>query len=292
MLRFLCFVFLSHINGYVFGHSHGDEFVLKAGINSLILMPTEKALVTVNDGFMVNNTVPWFSQRSQYIYEVIAPRTPGFYTLRVTHQQAESSILQVIVKTPIDTSETASLNNFQINKYPPAYKELIQYSPPKGLIEISQKEEALYLSDSVQIKNILCKQPSSYPKYLLVTTEGLNMLTRLRDYINSQGIIFKRFSFISGYRTPFYNMTIGNGTHSRHQYGDAFDLFIDVDNDNKMDDITGDGKQDKSDVDYLYRLFVAFLEYDGRHGGVGKYYPTSRHGGFVHIDNRGFTARW
>ena len=27
-------------------------------------------------------------------------------------------------------------------------------------------------------------------------------------------------------------------------------------------------------------------------GGVGRYRMTSRHGGFVHVDTRGYSARW
>ena len=47
---------------------------------------------------------------------------------------------------------------------------------------------------------------------------------------------------MSGYRTPFYNRSIGNQTRfSRHVYGDAADIYADDDGDGKMDDLDGDG---------------------------------------------------
>lgn len=294
MFNFKCWTFcllLTFIKP-VFASYYEHEFVLEPGINSLIVMPNESKTVIVSDDFTVTDKAPWFSRQSEHVFHVIAPHTPGFYRLGFGYQGNSGTVLQVIVKTPIDTAKQGKLNNYQINTYPSAYKGLATYRPPQGLIEISKADEALFLSDIVQVKNVMCKQTSGYPKYVLVTTEGLKMLNRLRDYLLEQGVKFNRFSFISGYRTPYYNKMIGNGRHSRHQFGDAFDLYIDADGDSRMDDLNGDGKQDKKDVDYLYQLFVAFLKHDDRLGGVGKYYPNSRHGGFVHIDNRGFTARW
>ena len=292
MVRFLFLMMLSSVFGDVFAKRNDHELVLEAGINSIVVMPNEHVTVIIGDDFDMTRHEWWLIKKTQHSYQINAPETPGFYRLELSHNSGVSSTLQVIVKTPIDTSQESALNNYQINTYPNAYKGLSQYAPPQGLIEINQADESVYLSNSVQIKNVMCKQAASYPKYLLVTTDGIKMLTRMKAFLNTQGIVFDKFSFISGYRTPYYNKLIGNGKHSRHLYGDAFDLFIDVDGDNKMDDLNGDGKQNRADVDTLYRLFVAFLKHDKRLGGVGKYYPSSRHGGFVHIDNRGFTARW
>ena len=46
------------------------------------------------------------------------------------------------------------------------------------------------------------------------------------------GIDASTFRILSGYRTPFYNRSIGNETHySRHVYGDAADIYVDEDGD-------------------------------------------------------------
>lgn len=105
----------------------------------------------------------------------------------------------------------------------------------------------------------------------------------------------KTFGVISGYRTPFYNKKIGNVANSRHTYGDAMDFFIDADGDGRMDDLNKDGRHNKQDVDLLYQIVDSFKRRSGNAhlvGGVGRYYKTSNHGGFIHVDTRGYRARW
>lgn len=54
---------------------------------------------------------------------------------------------------------------------------------------------------------------------------------------------------MSGYRTPYYNRSIGNETrYSRHVYGDAADIYVDDDDDGIMDDLDGDGKSTLDDA--------------------------------------------
>ena len=102
---------------------------------------------------------------------------------------------------------------------------------------------------------------------------------------------------ISGFRTPVYNetggSTAGRGKLSRHMYGDAADVAIDNDGNGRMDDLTGDGRVTVADARVLAE---AAEEVERRYphliGGIGVYRPTSAHGGFVHIDTRGYRARW
>jgi hypothetical protein len=78
-------------------------------------------------------------------------------------------------------------------------------------------------------------------------------------------------------------------------YGDAADIFIDADGDGKLDDLNGDGKRDRRDVEIFYQLVerykAAHADRDWR-GGIGRYQRNSRHGGFIHVDTRGYAARW
>jgi uncharacterized protein YcbK (DUF882 family) len=104
-------------------------------------------------------------------------------------------------------------------------------------------------------------------------------------------------SVMSGFRTPQYNQrgvgAGGRAQNSRHQYGDAADVFVDNNRDGQMDDLDGDGRITTSDA----RLLARFVErVEARHpdlvGGVGIYRATSAHGPFVHVDVRGVRARW
>ncbi|WP_462147126.1 D-Ala-D-Ala carboxypeptidase family metallohydrolase [Pseudoalteromonas gelatinilytica] len=221
---------------------------------------------------------------------VYAPENAGFYNLVLSNNITRKHLL-VIVKTPFNANNK-QLNNYQIGLYPAPYKNYPQYSAPNGFIEVTQEDLTRQLTPHVQIKNVICKQVSGFPKYLYVNNDGLLMLEELLTFVQNEGIKVSKFAFISGYRTPHYNRSIGNGKHSRHQYGDAFDLYIDEDGDGRMDDLNGDGKLTIADVDVLYKVFEKFQKQSRYNGGIGRYKPASHHGGFVHIDNRGFTARW
>ncbi|WP_462168920.1 D-Ala-D-Ala carboxypeptidase family metallohydrolase [Pseudoalteromonas lipolytica] len=221
---------------------------------------------------------------------VYAPEKAGFYSLVLANSHAERTLM-VIVKKPFNAKNKV-LNNYQIGTYPAPYKNNPQYNAPSGLIEITEQDLTRQLTPHVQVRNVICKQVSGFPKYLYVNNDGLMMLEDLLKFVQREGIKVTKFAFISGYRTPHYNRSIGNGRHSRHQYGDAFDLYIDENGDGRMDDLNGDGKLTIADVDVLYKLFEKFQKQSRYTGGIGRYKPASHHGGFVHIDNRGFTARW
>ena len=75
----------------------------------------------------------------------------------------------------------------------------------------------------------------------------------------------------SGYRCLEHNEEVGGVSNSQHIEGTAAD-------------ITYDGV----DVDYLAEVAEACGQELGINGGIGKYYYQ----GFVHVDVRGYEARW
>ena len=85
----------------------------------------------------------------------------------------------------------------------------------------------------------------------------------------------------------------GSARDSRHQFGDAADVFIDADGNGKMSDLNGDGKVNFADVklilDAVERVEARYPELVG---GTGLYAYSGRSGPFAHIDVRGTRARW
>lgn len=75
----------------------------------------------------------------------------------------------------------------------------------------------------------------------------------------------------SGYRCPEHNEEVGGVPNSQHVEGTAAD-------------ITYDG----IDVDYLAEVAEACGQELGIEGGIGCYYYQD----FVHVDVRGYAARW
>ncbi len=100
---------------------------------------------------------------------------------------------------------------------------------------------------------------------------------------------------MSAYRTPYYNKSIGNVKFSRHVYGDAIDLYVDDNHDGIMDDLNKDGKINIKDARVIAKV-VEKIEQDPHYkefiGGLGVYNKNSRHTYFVHVDTRGYAARW
>ena len=120
---------------------------------------------------------------------IYAPENAGFYNLVLSNDETSKHLL-VIVKKPFNANNK-QLNNYQIGLYPTPYKGYTQYSAPNGFIEIFEKDLSRQLTPHVQVKNIICKQVSGFPKYLYVNNGGLMMLEELLKFVQSEGIKVK-----------------------------------------------------------------------------------------------------
>jgi len=89
---------------------------------------------------------------------------------------------------------------------------------------------------------------------------------------------------------------LGNVKYSQHQYGLAADIYIDeMPPDGIMDDLNLDGQIDYNDATMIYDI-IDEMSYERWYrtflGGLGKYEKNHNHGPFIHIDIRGYRARW
>lgn len=100
---------------------------------------------------------------------------------------------------------------------------------------------------------------------------------------------------MSGYRTPYYNKSIGNVKFSRHVFGDAADIYVDEDLDGVIDDLDNNGKHDMADALVIHSI-INKMENDPENehlvGGMGSYKKNTAHTYFIHVDTRGYKARW
>jgi len=140
-------------------------------------------------------------------------------------------------------------------------------------------------------------QPNVWPKYLVLQQKLVDKLELVLSDLQSHGHDISGVTVMSGFRTPQYNAgggnTGGRANLSRHMYGDASDIFIDSNHDGQMDDLNHDGKVSIDDsrvieaaVDRVEKAHPEFI------GGAGVYTAASGHGPFIHIDTRGYRARW
>lgn len=226
-------------------------------------------------------------------HDWIAPETPGLTVVDLHTEDGQSMRLNLIV---MEQAVGEAVGTYRLGSYPSEpYRGDPAYLPPTHFAGVSDELSGLQISPHFTLGQFLCKQETSGEPYLVLSERLLAKLELLLQEANARGWRADTFTVMSGYRTPAYNAAIGNGRYSRHIYGGAADIFIDHDGDGWMDDLNGDGLRDRKDAAELFDLvellsetpnFAPFI------GGVGEYGPNAVHGPFVHVDERGWRARW
>ena len=233
----------------------------------------------------------------------VAPAGSGVWalTLRAPDGQVtEVPDVRVIVQVPSSRRLKGAIGAYNVGEWPFEKKKAPQaiYATPRGLVEVTLENMTMPISEHFLLGDFLTKgQAETWPKYVVMSSRLLDKLELTIQQLEADGHAVNDVGIISGFRTPYYNAhggnTEGRGSLSRHMYGDAMDFYIDNDGDKSMDDLNGDGKVDVGDA----RVIAAAAEqvekdHPSLIGGIGIYRPTGAHRGFVHLDTRGFRARW
>lgn len=226
-----------------------------------------------------------------------APREAGLHPLRIVRPGADTMLLNAFVMVPATAVQGGYLEGYRIGDYPRRpLKDLRFYRNPEGFIRVDSAAAATLISPHFRLGQFLCKQSRSYPAFLVLRERLVLKLEAVLEEANRHGHKAHGLHVMSGYRTPWYNRSIGNVKHSAHQFGGAADVFIDEDpEDGNMDDLNGDGRSDAKDSAILFKI-VDRMSLDKYYlpylGGIGSYSRNASHGPFVHIDVRGFRAIW
>ncbi len=193
-----------------------------------------------------------------------------------------------------------SLGSYRIGFFPEEKGRLRSeaYSNPEGFIEVTPQNQETRISEHFRLKDFLTHdQHAVWPKYLVLREPLLDKLELVIQDLEDHGVPARNVQVLSGFRTPEYNTDLGDESgrarDSRHQFGDAADIYIDSNRDGRMDDLNRDGRVNFGDT----RVILASVErieakYPELVGGVGLYHSTGSHGPFAHIDVRGSRARW
>lgn len=221
---------------------------------------------------------------------------PGVYAL---DSSLAGRAFAFITLRPFSDKKNGRIGKYRMGSWPferrTAKRE--SYTNPDGFIEVTEQNQNTYVSEHFRLRDFLTKdQHDVWPKYLVLDAQLLDKLELVIDDLSRNGVPVRHVSVMSGFRTPQYNQKgVGAGRveNSRHQYGDAADVFVDNDRNGRLDDLNGDGRVNTRDV----AVMVAAVERVERAhpeliGGAGTYRSTAAHGPFAHIDARGYRARW
>jgi hypothetical protein len=276
-----------------------DDQVISYPVFAIYLLPGQPFSVRYQDGLQRGELE--FGDISGPVGDtpLQAPVTPGLQTLRVTDAAGmEQATVNVFTMTPAGKlTPDDHLNGYRIGPYPqePLRGQDI-YLPPGGFVEVTADNAQTRLSPNFTLGQFVAKQNQGYPKYVVLRASLMEKLESILATLNRQGHRTSSLYIMSGYRTPWYNKSIGNVPYSRHVWGDAADFFIDeAPADGQMDDLNGDGVVNRKDAQWLADFLNGMSqrgEFGAGIGGIGIYDSTPAHGPFVHVDVRGTRARW
>jgi hypothetical protein len=228
-----------------------------------------------------------------------APATVGTTTIHVQDGLDPTGVtLHAFVMVPYGEMRNGSVRGYRIGAYPTPRASRTHEARPRGFVQVTAENADLQVSPHFRLGQFVCKEGGAgFPKYVVLQQPLLLRLEDLLASVNERGIEASTFQVMSAYRTPWYNRAIGNTTSfTRHQYGDAADIFVDdLPADGRMDDLNRDGRHDRNDAMVLRGIAEETEgrpEAGGREGGLSAYAPNDAHGAFVHVDTRGYEARW
>ncbi|HUO84242.1 MAG TPA: hypothetical protein VM534_03925 [Thermoanaerobaculia bacterium] len=235
--------------------------------------------------------------------DFVAPPTPGVWRLAVELDRVQRAIegFSLITLVPFSEKREGKIGLYYLGSWP--YEDggkhrSPAYANPKGFIRVTEENQNTRVSEHFQLRDFLTKdQPNVWPKYLLLSPKLLDKLELTIQELERGGVEVEHVKIMSGFRTPRYNHsggnTVGRANLSRHMFGDAADIFIDNDRDGWSDDVTGDGKLTLADAQRIADAADAVeRKYPSLVGGIGLYPACCGHGPMVHIDVRGYRARW
>ena len=226
-----------------------------------------------------------------------APVKPGLYDIDVKSPAGKTlADFSAFVMVPAARVRKGELNNYRIGFYPAApLNGNPIYTPPPGFIEVTRDIEDTKVSENFRIRQFLTKQPSGYPKYVVLDERLVFLLEAIGRHLEPRGWDADDITVMSGYRTPFYNKQLDDTTYSLHQWGRAADIFLDKDGNGAMDDFDRNKVASKEDAAALAGVLESLAktaELQSFIGGLGIYGSTAGHGPFVHVDTRPWRARW
>lgn len=205
-----------------------------------------------------------------------------------------------ITMRPFSDKVKGRIGAYRIGMFPSEARSArsAAYRNPEGFLEVTATNRDTPISEHFRLGDFLTKdQATVWPKYLVLREPLIDKLELVLAELRAAGVPARRLQVMSGFRTPQYNAqgvgAGGRASDSRHQYGDAADVYVVNGDRDWMSDLNGDGRVDTRDAKVLAD---AAERVERAHpdlvGGIGIYKANAVHGPFVHIDVRGTRARW
>lgn len=261
-------------------------------------------------------------QQSHLFYGT-APKEPGLYTMEITGRQkwrqatamvpkategereekTRQSLL-VIILHPFSRLTDGFIDQFPLGFYPNGQEPLLKtvsktllplYLPPRGFIQVTPENQGVSVSRHFRLQDFMCRFKTPFPHYMALSPDLLLKLELLTLKLQAMLGPEAGLTILSGFRTPWYNLSVSSALWSRHIYGDAADVtIIGSSQDGSPDDSNHRGPNTLEDLTLLAGMIEDIERETGLVGGLGLYDwgENKGHRPFLHIDTRGVKARW
>jgi hypothetical protein len=241
---------------------------------------------------VADSTAPADARPLEDAERLVAPEEPGFYRLALVRDGRRRILddVTVTVLVPFAEKRGALLRGFRLGTYVGERRGASRAGLPEGFFAVDRELLSLPVSRHLRLRDVLTTPDTparGYPQYATIDTRLVEKLELVIAEVMRQADrpTSPRVTVNSGFRPPSYNATVrGAARNSRHQYGDAADVKIDVNR---------DGRFSLAEVRLVQRAVEAVERaHPDLAGGMGVYTGGRLRQPYVHIDARGTRARW
>ena len=276
-----------------------DAFGVSGSVNLRLAMPGGSVEFPINLGGVTDSLrYQWVSiadsstrvpPRLLGQAALIAPMAAGFYHLAVEHGTERQILTEptLAVMVPFEDKVAGQLNGYRIGTYIAERFGRHDHERPEGFLEVRPENLDLQVTKHLRLADFVTHddQADVWPKYVVLNPRLLDKLELVFADLGGHARPNLAVDVHSGFRSPSHNAHVRRAANdSRHQYGDAADVAIDVD---------GDGKITIMD-ELLVMLAVDRVEQKHPElvGGLGMYVSRRYPSPYLHIDARGKRTRW
>jgi len=223
---------------------------------------------------------------------------------------AGTLIFNILVMYPFDREGGGVIEGYPIGLYPNEKAENVRepvlshrdaYSPPQYFIKVTPENASAPISKHFKLGDFCPASEKDKVNFIALNPLLVQRLEDMITALQEKGVKVTTLKILRGFMTPnqvelLRRKGLDIAQFTRTIYGDSAIFIIDENNDEIMDDLTGDGKVDQDDFEVIAGIVTSLEDGTKLFGGLG-FSKNFKDPGFkdtpnIQIDVRGWRTRW
>lgn len=268
---------------------------------------------TINEKWLVSQGL--IKLQSATVADWFPTDEPGLVSLTferdvngVLAEQAGLTLLRPVLFNP---NGDGMLQVFVVGLYPnekagdapaPVLRNVEAYKAPTEFYPLNNETRSLKITETKTLAELSpAPMPGDEERFISITPEAIRFVKALEQSLKGKGANLNSIKILRGYISPqerlrMERLGIQLAEFTRFQYGDAFALILDANDDFRFDDLNGDGKSDAADVEVFSESIRSLMSDHQLQGGIGicaKFEGPDHLGTpYLHVDLRGWNLNW